>query len=405
MNFSEFLGVSLNSLLANKVRSFLTMLGIIIGVAAVITMISLGQGAKKAVADRLEALGTNLIYIRSGAPHMRGVRSAAGEVERLDEKDLKKLKAECTAVDYVIPELNGNRQVIYGNQNWNTTIIGTSPEYMELRNYIINNGANFTNHDINGLKRVAIIGPTVAENLFGNINPVGQVIRIGRLRFEVIGVTETKGASGGFQDFDDVIIVPYTTAQKRIFGSDNLSRFIAHLKDESMLKTAYLEIEKTLRKSHRLRTDQDNDFFIQSQSDFASAREETTNTLTYLLAGVALVSLLVGGIGIMNIMLVSVTERTREIGVRMAIGARRRDILMQFILESISLSLLGGIIGILAGAGGSFVLTEFFGWSTFIPPEAVALSFGFAFMVGIFFGIYPARKASLLDPIEALRYE
>jgi len=405
MNFTEFLGVSLNSLLANKVRSFLTMLGIIIGVAAVITMISLGQGAKKAVSDRLEALGTNLLYIRSGAPHMRGVRSAAGEVERLDEKDLKRLRTDCAAVDYIVPEIRGNQQVIYGNQNWNTSVIGTSPEYMELRNYIINDGSNFTNQDVNGLRRVAVIGPTVAENLFGSINPVGQTIRIGRLRFEVMGVTEIKGASGGFMDFDDVVIVPYTTAQKRVFGIDNLNRFIARLKDESMLKAAYLEIEKSLRKSHRLRPDQDNDFFIQSQSDFASAREETTNTLTYLLAGVALVSLLVGGIGIMNIMLVSVTERTREIGVRMAIGARRRDILMQFMLESISLSLLGGIIGILSGAGGSFVLTEFFGWSTFIPAEAVALSFGFAFVVGIFFGIYPARKASLLDPIEALRYE
>jgi putative ABC transport system permease protein len=405
MNFTEFLGVSLNSLLANKVRSFLTMLGIIIGVAAVITMISLGQGAKKAVSDRLEALGTNLLYIRSGAPHMRGVRSAAGEVERLDEKDLKRLRTDCTAVDYIVPEIRGNQQVIYGNQNWNTSVIGTSPEYMELRNYIIKDGSNFTNQDVNGLKRVAVIGPTVAENLFGSINPVGQTIRIGRLRFEVIGVTEIKGASGGNMDFDDIVIIPYTTAQKRVFGIDNLNRFIARLKDESMLKTAYLEIEKSLRKSHRLRPDQDNDFFIQSQSDFASAREETTDTITYLLAGVALVSLLVGGIGIMNIMLVSVTERTREIGVRMAIGARRRDILMQFMLESISLSLLGGIIGILMGAGGSFVLTEFFGWSTFIPAEAVALSFGFAFVVGIFFGIYPARKASLLDPIEALRYE
>jgi len=245
----------------------------------------------------------------------------------------------------------------------------------------------------------------VVENIFEEVNPIGRFIRIGRMRFEVIGVTEPKGISGGWFDFDDIALVPYTTAQKRIFGIDHLSRLIARLKDETMVRAAYLEIEKTLRKSHRLRPDQDNDFFIQSQSDFAAAREETAQTFTFLLAGVALVSLLVGGIGIMNIMLVSVTERTREIGVRMAIGARRRDILAQFVIESISLSLLGGILGIFAGIGGSWALAEFFGWSTLIVPGAVALAFLFAFAVGIFFGIYPARKASLMDPIEALRYE
>lgn len=405
MSWLQFLGVSISSLLANKVRSFLTMLGIIIGVGAVITMISLGQGAKKAVSDRLEALGTNLLYVRSGTDHHRGVRSAVGAVERLDEKDLKYLSAECQTVDHIVPEVRGNKQIIYGNQNWNSTIIGTSPEYLELRNFKIAYGDNFTTRDVNAIMRVAIIGPTVAENLFGKFNAVGKTIRIGRLRFEVIGVTEAKGISGGWMDYDDIILVPYTTAQKRIFGIDNLNRFVARLKDESMLQAAYLEIEKVLRKSHRLRPDQENDFFIQSQSDFASARQETTETLTYLLAGVALVSLIVGGIGIMNIMLVSVTERTREIGVRMAVGARRLDILSQFIMESISLALLGGILGIFAGIGASFAMSEFFGWSTLIAPEAVAISFLFAFVVGVFFGIYPARKASLMDPIEALRYE
>jgi putative ABC transport system permease protein len=405
MNWGEFFTVSAGSLLANKVRSFLTMLGIIIGVAAVITMISLGQGAKKAVSDRLEALGTNLIYIRSGAGHFHGVRTAAGAIERLDEKDLKRLNAECTTVDHIVPELRGSQQIIYGNKNWNTTVIGTSPEYAILRNYKIAEGSNFDIGDVYAYKRVAVIGPTVAENLFGNINPLGQTIRIGRLRFEVVGVTEVKGASGGWMDFDDMILIPYSTAQKRVFGVDNLGRFIARLRDESMIQPAYLEIEKILRKSHRLRPDQDNDFTLQSADDFASAREETTQTLTYLLAGVALVSLLVGGIGIMNIMLVSVTERTREIGVRMAIGARRKDILLQFIMESISLSLLGGLIGILLGIGGSSAMSEFFGWTTLIAPGAVALSFMFALSVGVFFGIYPARKASLMDPIEALRYE
>ncbi len=405
MNFKEFLKVSIGALLANKVRAFLTMLGIIIGVAAVITMVSLGQGAKKSVSDRLEALGTNLIYIRSGAPHSRRVRGAAGTLQRLDEKDLKRLKAECTTLDHIVPEIRGNQQVIYGNLNWNTTITGTSPEYFELRNYKIAQGEKFTHRDVSALKRVAVIGPKVVENIFEDVNPVGKFIRIGRMRFEVIGVTEPKGISGGWFDFDDIALVPYTTAQKRIFGIDHLSRLIARLKDETMIQSAYLEVEKVLRKSHRLRPDQDNDFFIQSQSDFSAAREETAQTLTFLLAGVALVSLIVGGIGIMNIMLVSVTERTREIGVRMAMGARRRDILVQFVMESVSLSLLGGIIGILVGVGGSYVLTEFFGWTTLIAPGAVALAFLFAFAVGIFFGIYPARKASLLHPIEALRYE
>ena len=405
MILGELIGVSISSLQANKVRSFLTMLGIIIGVAAVITMISLGQGAKKSVSDTLEALGTNLLYIRAGAPRIGGVRGPVGALERLDEKDLKRLKAECTAVDYIMPEITGSRQVIYGNSNWNTMVIGTSPEYFELRNFKIEQGETFSTNDVNAIKRVAVIGPKVVENVFSNASPVGKFIRIASIRFEVIGVTQSKGISGGWMDYDDIILIPYTTAQKRVFGINHLNRFIAHLRDESLVQTAYLEIEKVLRESHRLRPDQENDFFIQSQSDFTEAREQATQTLTYLLAGVALVSLLVGGIGIMNIMLVSVTERTREIGVRMAIGARRKDILIQFVIESVSLSLLGGIMGIFMGIAGSWALAKFFGWSTLIAPGSVALSFLFAFAVGIFFGIYPARKASLLHPIEALRYE
>ena len=405
MKWGEFFGVSLASLRANRVRSLLTMLGIIIGVGAVIVMISLGQGAKKAVADRLEALGTNLLYIRSGQPHTRGVHAEEGSYQRLDERDLRRLKAEATSCDVVTPEVRGNKQVIYGNKNWNTSIVGTGPEYAHIRNYTIAEGDNFTEQDVNAMGRIAVIGPTVAENLFEKTSPVGKTIRIGRIRFDIVGVTEPKGLSGGWQDFDDMILIPYTTAQKRVFGRDNLDRLVARLKDESLTNAAYLEIEKVLRQSHHLRPDQENDFNIQSQSDFAAAREETTQTMTYLLAGVALVSLLVGGIGIMNIMLVSVTERTREIGVRMAVGARRRDILIQFIMESITMSLLGGFIGILMGIGGSYGLTEFFGWTTFVPPAAVALSFAFAFVVGLFFGIYPARKASMLDPIEALRWE
>jgi putative ABC transport system permease protein len=406
MKWGEFFRVSFSALLANKVRSLLTMLGIIIGVGAVITMISLGQGAKKAVSDRLQALGTNLIYIRAGSgPSRGGIRMAIGSSERITEQDLKRLRAECATIDKIVPELPRSSQVAYGNKNWNTSVIGTSPDYLELRNFKIADGHSFSEREVNSMARVAIIGPKVVENLFGDVNPVGQTIRVGRLSFDVIAVTEAKGVSGGWLDFDDVVIVPYTTAQKRVFGVDFFNSLVAQIKDISMLPSAYVEIEKVLRKSHRLRPDQENDFNLQSQSDFAAARQETTQTLTYLLLGVALVSLLVGGIGIMNIMLVSVTERTREIGVRIAVGARRRDILMQFVLEAVTLALLGGILGILLGIGSSYGMTKFFGWSTLIVPGSAVVSFLFAFAIGLFFGIYPARKASLMDPIEALRYE
>jgi putative ABC transport system permease protein len=405
MKVTEFLLVSLEALRANKARSLLTMLGIIIGVAAVITMISLGQGAKKAVEEQMTAMGTNLIYIRSGAAMSGHVRMAEGAVQQLDEKDLKRLRGSCATVDIVIPELTEPEQVKYGNLNWNTTIIGTSPEYLMLRNYHLADGENFTTSDLNALRRVAILGPRVVENLFPGMNPVGKTIRIGRLRFDVIGVTEEKGFSSGWMDYDDVVVIPYTTAQKRVFGVTYLERIIARMKDESMLSNAFLEIEGVLRRSHRLRPDQENDFNLRYQADYSAAKEETTQTLSYLLSGVALVSLIVGGIGIMNIMLVSVTERTREIGLRMAVGAKRRDILSQFVLESVTLALIGGLLGILLGIGSSSWLSESFGWSTLIAPGGVALSFFFAFAVGVSFGIYPARKASLLDPIEALRYE
>jgi putative ABC transport system permease protein len=405
MKLTEFLLVSLEALRANKARSLLTMLGIIIGVAAVITMISLGQGAKEAVEEQMRAMGTDLIYVRSGAIMSGHIRMAEGTTQQLDEQDLKRLRASCTTVDVIIPEITEGEQVSYGNLNWNTTIIGTSPEYLTLRNYSLAQGENFTEHDLNTLARVAILGPRVVENLFPSGNPVGKSMRIGRTRFEVIGVTEEKGISSGWMDYDDAIIIPYTTAQKRVFGLDHLERIIARMKDESLLNAAFLEIEEVLRSSHRLRPDEENDFNLRFQADYNAAKEETTKTLSYLLAGVALVSLVVGGIGIMNIMLVSVTERTREIGLRMAVGAKRRDILSQFILESVTLALIGGLLGILLGVGSSTWLTESFGWSTIIAPGGIALSFLFAFVVGVFFGIYPSRKASLLDPIEALRYE
>lgn len=405
MNFAEFFKVSLDALAANKMRSLLTMLGIIIGVAAVIVMISLGQGAKKAVADRLSALGTDLIYVRSGFSRPGGIRVAVGSEQRLDVHDLRRLRQEAVTLDEVLPEITGPRQIVYGNRNWNSTVIGSEPEYFKLRNFEFADGQSFSDKDVYSIARVAVISPKVAENLFGEVNPIGKSIRIGRSRFEIVGLTKSKGVSGGWLDFDDVVVIPYTTAQKRVFGIDHIDRLVGHLRPGIPISEAYLDIEKILRRSHRLRPEQENDFFIQSQSDFMAAREETTKTLTYLLAGVALVSLLVGGIGIMNIMLVSVTERTREIGIRIAIGARRKDIMGQFMLESLSIAMLGGLLGIVLGIGGSFGMTELFGWTTHIAPGAIALSFFFAFAVGMFFGIYPARKASRLNPIEALRYE
>jgi ABC-type antimicrobial peptide transport system permease subunit len=404
ISLSEGINVALTALRSNKMRSGLTMLGIIIGVAAVITMVALGSGARKAVADRIEALGAGLLFIRPGAAQQGFVHHAEGDVENLDEKDVEALRADCPAVTAVVPEVSGSAQVKFEDKNWNTRVTGTTSDYEWVRNAPLSNGTFFTNSDNLRRERVCLIGKTVADNLFVDTDPVGKTIRINGLNFEVKGVIKEKGVQG-WMNQDDQILVPVETAKNRLYGRETYGSITVKVADDKLIDQATVQIEDVLRRQHKLTTGQDNDFTIRSMTDIGNAQAETAQTFTMLLASIALVSLIVGGIGIMNIMLVSVTERTREIGVRMALGARRRDIMLQFLMESITLSVLGGIVGIIAGVGGAVLLSRFYGWNTLVVPEAIFLSFGFAALVGVFFGLYPARKAALLDPIDALRYE
>jgi len=405
MNLAEGFSVAVAALHANKLRSLLTMLGIIIGTGAVITMIALGNGARKAVEERISQLGADLLFVRPGTDRGRHVRGPAGSSVNLTEKDAVAIAENCPSVLAVAPEVWSSAQVKLGSNNWNTRILGTYPEYEWLRNTPVLMGEYFTHADNKVRRRVCVLGPTVVENLFGDdINPIGRTIKIRNINFEVLGVLKEKGAQG-WGNTDDQVIVPLRTAQKRLMGRDHVSSIDVRAVDQASMNRATLEIESLLRRRHKLHEGQENDFSMRSMTDVMSTLGETTETFTMLLASIALVSLLVGGIGIMNIMLVSVTERTREIGVRKAVGGRRRDILTQFLIESIALSLAGGALGIALGIAGANALAHFAGWNTLVAPEAVLLAFGFSFAVGVFFGYYPARKASALDPIEALRYE
>jgi len=389
---------------ANKMRAALTMLGIIIGVAAVITMVALGTGAQKAVADRIESLGSNLLSIFPGSSRSGHVHFGMGSSIRLREEDLKALQEKCTLAEAVMPEFSRNAQVQWSGQNWNCSIVGTLPEYETIRNTVAVQGRYFVQDEVDTYQRVAVIGADVVTNLFGSTPPLGEIIRINKDNFVVIGVLEKKGQSGP-RNNDDQILIPITTAQKRLFGADYLTGITVKVINDKLMSDAVVEVEKILRRQHRLNRDQDNDFFIRNQSDLISTFQETNRSFGFLLASIAGVSLLVGGIGIMNIMLVSVTERTREIGIRKAIGARRNDILLQFLVESIALSISGGLAGILLGIGISYALSTWAQWNTMISPASILMSFGFATAVGLFFGIYPAQKAAALDPIIALRYE
>jgi len=404
ISLSEALAVSFAALQANKMRSLLTMLGIIIGVGAMITMVALGTGAKQAVESRITSLGSNLLFLRPGAASSGHIRMAAGSSESLTEVDAKALAKECPTVLAVVPEVTGFYQVKYENNNWNTRVTGVSPDYEWVRNAPVKSGEYFTNADDQKRERVCVIGQTIVDNLFPEEDPIGRTIKIRGMNFTVKGVLEVKGEQGWFSQ-DDQILVPLQTAMYRLMGRDSYSSITLRVADEALMDQATVEVESVMRRRHQLTQGQENDFSIRSMSDVASTLGEATSTFTVLLASIALVSLVVGGIGIMNIMLVSVTERTREIGVRMALGARRRDILMQFLIESITLAVIGGVVGILLGVGTAWVMSNLYGWNTMVSPPAVALSFSFALAVGLFFGLYPARKAALLDPIEALRYE
>ncbi|HLB05184.1 MAG TPA: ABC transporter permease [Thermodesulfobacteriota bacterium] len=408
INIPSTIKISLRALRVNKMRSALTMLGIIIGVGAVITMLAVGSGARQRIGEQIASMGSNLLIVLPGTTTSGGARMGAGSQMTLSTSDAEAILKECPAVLHVAPVLGGVAQVIYGNQNWSTGVTGTTPAMLEVRDWPLSEGRPFAEEDVRSASKVCLLGQTVVDNLFGGIYPIGQVVRIKNVPFTVIGVLDRKGQSPNGQDQDDTIYIPVTTAQKKIFGTTfpGMVRIImVKAKGAEELSQAEKQITELLRQRHRIAQKQDDDFSVRNLTQMMQAAEESAKIMALLLGAVASVSLLVGGIGIMNIMLVSVTERTREIGIRMAVGAKTWDIRLQFLIEALILSLIGGGIGIVIGVSGSQVLSTIAGWPTIVSLFSIFLAFGFSGVVGIFFGFYPAMKASLLDPIEALRYE
>jgi putative ABC transport system permease protein len=404
MKSSVLIRVAGESIKKNKMRTLLTMLGIVIGVGAVIIMVAVGQGAQRGIASQINALGTNLLVVTAGASNQSGVSQGAQAFNRLTVDDAEKLKREGTLFAGVTPVVMTRTQVIAGGTNWRTTINGVSNDFQTIRDWDMQSGTFFSDNDLRGMRKVAVIGNTVAQNLFPGVDPVGSQIQIRNVPFDVVGVLATKGQNAGGQDQDDVVIIPYTTAQARLSGSTRIFQILVSATSQQDIAAAQQEVTAIMHESHKI-GDGDDDFTVRNQTEIANAAQGTTKIMTWLLASIASVSLIVGGIGIMNIMLVSVTERTREIGIRMAIGARGSDVLTQFLVESIVMSVLGGAVGLAVGVGGASVLARVTGWSTAVPIQAVALAIGFSAAVGVFFGFYPARKAAALDPIQALRYE
>jgi putative ABC transport system permease protein len=408
MNLSMTLRIALKALGRNKMRSSLTMLGIIIGVGAVIAMIAIGSGAKARIQEQIASMGSNLLIVLSGSATSGGIRFGSGSVPTLTVEDSKAIASELSAVKYAAPVLQGVAQIVFGNQNWATITFASIPEILLIRDWPVVKGRSIIQSDVEGAAKVCLLGQTVVDNLFGDIDPVGQVVRVKQFPFTVVGVLSTKGQTTWGQDQDDVVYVPLTTGQRLLFGQQfpGMVRSIAvQATGPDTMNLAEDQITGLLRQRHRIRANQDNDFSVRNLTEAMSAAEESAKVMSILLGAIASISLLVGGIGIMNIMLVSVTERTREIGIRMAVGARGRDILWQFLVEALVLSLIGGIIGIILGVGASKIISQMFKWPTLISLQALLLSFSFAGAVGIFFGFYPARTAARMDPIEALRYE
>ncbi len=406
MLFGEILRVALGALRANKLRSLLTMLGIVIGVAAVIAMVALGSGAQTSIKNRIAALGTTLLTVSPGQIFGRGVASGQDRA-RLYLKDADAVAAQAKFILAVQPEMSAQYQVQFQSANTNTQVVGTTANYMTVRKYELAQGRMFTEGEDRSRQRLAVVGPAVVTNL-GLQSPeaiVGETIRIRGLQFTVIGVFKSKGQSNPFFNPDEQVLVPITTARFRLMGTDRLRSMSVLAATENDIPMAMAEIQRVLRREHKVRAGKENDFSIRNQSDFLSTFAETTQVFSFLLAGIAAVSLLVGGIGIMNIMLVSVTERTREIGVRKALGATKLNILLQFLIEAVVLCLLGGLVGVLLGTGGAMALASLADWNTEISPGSIALAFGFSALVGVLFGVWPARRAAALDPITALRFE
>jgi len=404
MLLGETIAVAFQSIRANKLRAVLTMLGIIIGVGAVITMVALGSGAQKAVEDRIAALGANVLTVFAGQGRFGGIRITDRTILSTDDYDA--LVRNATLLKAVVPEMQQSLQVKYGNQNSNVNVVGTTPNYIEVRNYSVPHGRMFTSGDDEARQRYAVLGAAVPRML--GANPAGminQTIQIRGINFEIIGVLSEKGAAGGWGNPDEQILIPLQTAKYRVFGSDRLRSMSVQVADGVPIEQGMVDLERVLRREHKIRPGQENDFTIRNQQDLLATQQQTTQVFTTLLASIAAVSLLVGGIGIMNIMLVSVTERTREIGVRKALGATRGNIMLQFLVEALALCLVGGALGVLLGVGAAITLSRVMQWNTLISPAAVMIAFGFSALVGLFFGLWPARRAARLDPIVALRYE
>jgi putative ABC transport system permease protein len=405
MDFNAVFRVAMLALARNKMRSALTILGIIIGVAAVICTVAIGEGASNQVQQQISNLGDNLLFISAGSVNRGGVQMGSSATKTLTVGDAQAIQQQIELVKAISPGTGTAAQVVYQNQNWFTQIRGVSPEYLSIRRWPVAEGSVFADRDVDTAADVCLLGRTVVENLFGNADPVGQTIRIRDLPFVVVGVLSPKGQSPFGQDEDDTVIMPYTTVEKKLAGTDWLQYIMCSAVSQDATGPAQEQIASLLRERHHLRPDEDDDFIIRSADALAEAQAQSSRVMTLLLASIASVSLLVGGIGIMNIMLVSVTERTREIGVRMAIGATEEDVQMQFLSESLVLSLLGGAVGVLLGVIGSKVVSNMLHWPTSIPLESILIAVLFSAAVGIFFGYYPARKAAHLDPIQALRYE
>jgi putative ABC transport system permease protein len=406
MSIRNLFKIAMNALLRNKFRAFLTMLGIIIGVASVIAMLGIGEGSKQSIQSQIAGMGLNLVTVVPGSQQRGGVQFGAATMQSLKETDVDAILGECPAVQLATPEVRGNGQAVFGALNWPTSLYGENESYLQIRERSVTNGRMFTEKEISSAAKVCLIGQTVITNLFGQgADPVGQVIRFKKIPFLVIGVLDTKGLNTFGQDQDDLLLAPYTTVQKRVQAITWVQSIYTSAVNANSTSLAATQIEETLRRVHKIKASDQNDFTIRNQAELLSTFSSVSNILTVLLGAIAGISLLVGGIGIMNIMYVSVTERTREIGLRMAIGGKGRDILLQFLSESMLLSITGGLIGILLGLAASKIIGTTMSWPVVVLPSSEILSFAVCTVIGIFFGWYPAKKASNLDPIDALRYE